>query len=553
MVTDRSIPANRIRTIVLLLLLLPGGGLIFGQSSVYNYFYRVYFKDKGNYTINDFSPLELLSQRAVDRRTRAGIAVPDYRDLPVNRDYLSQVAMKGFRLHSTSKWLNTGLFKTQDPADISLIRSLPFVLEVKIVKHPGNKGKGEDKLDLSEENEDMPPYDRPLSMVNGYSLHNSGYDGKGIVIAVLDGGYLKADIISSLKHLHLRGGIKGTRDFITGTGNVYGYHNHGTAVMSILAGVLPGQIAGTAPGADYWLLRTEESSTEYPVEEDFWAAGAEYADSVGADIISSSLGYSEFNDPSMNYKFPDMDGNTAFVTIAADIAASKGILVVASAGNERNKSWQRIIAPSDGDSVISAGAVDGYKIISAFSSAGLSADGRIKPDNVAQGVSVPIQTLEQTVSRGNGTSFSCPVISGICACLFQAVPEATSFDIIEALHLKGDRSSRPDSLYGYGIPDMLEVLSSLQEKYVPETDYPTLIVPNPVTGIFEIVFKDAPGTLHIDIINASGKVILRIDLENYISRSLTVSELQNRESGIYFVRSKTSSGTFTNKVIKITR
>ncbi len=208
----------------------------------------------------------------------------------------------------------------------------------------------------------------------------------------------------------------------------------------------PVSIEGTAPGADFWLMRTEDTESEFPVEEDFWVAGAEFADSLGADIISSSLGYFAFDDPSMNYKYSDMDGNTAFITRAADIAASKGILPVNSAGNERDNAWIHIIAPSDGDTVLAVGAVDGNNSISVFSSAGPSYDRRIKPDVVAQGVSVPVQVNTSVVERAGGTSFSCPVISGMCACIMQAVPEASDSDIIAALHSSSDRFLTPDSL-----------------------------------------------------------------------------------------------------------
>ena len=213
-------------------------------------------------------------------------------------------------------------------------------------------------------------------MINGYPIHDSGYDGKNVLIAVLDGGFMNADQISSLNGLRNRNGIKATYDFVKKNKTVYNSSTHGTAVLSVLAGNLPGLIEGTAPGADYLLLKTEDVESEFPCEEDFWAAGAEYADSAGADIISSSLGYFNFDDSTLNYKYSDLDGKTAFVTRVADIAASKGILVVNSAGNERNSFWKRIIFPSDGDSVIAVGAVDGNNTISSFSSAGPSADGQ---------------------------------------------------------------------------------------------------------------------------------------------------------------------------------
>jgi serine protease AprX len=541
----------RFPVLFLLLIFFPAGKVLQAQGISYNFFYRVYFKTKGDLNPINFSAADLLSQRALIRREKAGIPVPVMSDLPVNPDYINQVRSKGFILHCTSKWLNTGLFKTQNLADINLLLGLPFVKNVRIVKRPSVKSDFADKLDLKLHLADTPPYDRPLTMLNGRSLHDSGYNGKGILIAILDGGFINADKISSLDNLRSRRGIKGTRDFILRSNNVYNYHDHGTAVLSVLAGDIPGIIEGTAPGADYWLLRTEDTSSEFPVEEDYWAAGAEYADSVGADIISSSLGYSVFDDASMNYKFSDMDGNTAFVTRAADFAVSKGILVVNSAGNERTNAWKRIIAPSDGDSVIAAGAVDGNKVISLFSSAGPSADGRVKPDNTTQGVSVVIQTTEGFVSRANGTSFSCPVLSGMCACVMQAVPKALNTDIISTLHKNSDRYNTPDSLYGYGIPDMVNVIKILQELFVRKPDNETVAGPNPFTSEIEITFKNVPSTLRLMITTPSGKIIVNRIYKEYIGRTLKINDLQNEARGIYFITLTTSETTYSHKVIKL--
>lgn len=517
----------------------------------YKYFYRVYFTDKGNYKVSDYSPGDLLSDRAIARREKANAPVTDMTDLPVNSSYLSQVISLGYTLHCTSKWMNTGLFKTVNPADTSALVDLAFVKGVKIVKRPAAKSGFTDKLDIQLDNSAIPPFDTPLTQINGYSLHNSGHDGSGIIIAVLDGGFNLTDKITSLANLRARNGILGTRDMVTGDNFVYSYNSHGTAVMSVLAGDIPFEIRGTAPGASYWLFRTEDVATEYPVEEDFWAAGAEFADSAGVDIISSSLGYYNFDDPLMNYKFSDMDGNTTFVSQAADFAASKGILVVASAGNERNKTWKRIIAPSDGNYVLAAGAVDGNNVISSFSSAGPSADRRIKPDNSALGVSVPVQMQETTVTRANGTSFSCPVLSGISACAMQAVPEADYLQVISAMHQSGDNALAPDSLYGYGIPDMAKVISILEEQSVNKPVDKTAIGPNPFIYEFEVTFKEVPESLSVHIYNTSGILISSTVYEDYVSRRLTITDLANREQGMYIIRLKTGYGTFTHKVIKV--
>jgi serine protease AprX len=248
-----------------------------------------------------------------------------------------------------------------------------------------------------------------------------------------------------------------------------------------------------------------------------------------------------------------MDGNSTFVTRAADIAASKGILVVNSAGNERNKTWLHIIAPSDGDSVLAVGAVDGSRIISSFSSAGPSYDRRIKPDVVSQGVSVPVQVQESVVERSSGTSFSCPVISGMCACIMQAVPQAKNADIISALHSSSDRFLFPDSLYGYGIPDITVVINKLQEKYLIKPENESVVSPNPFNDELKITFRENPEQLRIEIYDISGKLIMRMNNRDYISRSLILDDLPNLPRGIYFIRLYTPGGIFVHKVIKNNR
>ncbi len=535
----------------ILLLLVSTTSCLFGQVSDYQYYYRVLFRDKGDNQIGNFTPEELLSERAITRREKAGITVPDIRDIPVYHDYINQISSLGFNIHCTSKWMNTALFKTHDLADINKLLNLSFVADVKIVKTPGKKSLYSKKLDLWIEQADLPAFDRPITMVNGYPLQSTGFDGQNILIAILDGGFTGAEQISSLNHLRIRDGITRTYDFVGNNEFVYNYSIHGTAVLSVLAGLIPERIQGTAPGADYLLIRTEDGDSEFPCEEDFWAAGAEYADSLGADIISSSLGYSLFDDPDLNYKQTDLDGNTSFVTRVADIAASKGILVVNSAGNERDDGWLQIICPADGDSVLAAGAVDGDNNISVFSSAGPSADGRIKPDNVTMGVSVPVQVSISFVSRANGTSFSCPVLSGMAASLMQAVPLALNTDIINAIHMSADRYSSPDSLYGYGVPDMVAALAYLQDIYIKIPDNETIVGPNPTCGTIEIVFRQPPGSLTVEIITMSGKVVYRKDNFDFAGRRLLISELQNREQGIYFIRLIKSNGTEVHKIIKL--
>lgn len=542
-----------VKIILAAFFLLPAGFTIDikAQTLDYKWYYRVYFTDKGENSTVLFQPENLLTAKAIARREKSQIPYPDIKDIPVSTSYINQLKQYGLTPHCSSKWMNSVLLKSVVEVDINTISELTFVREVKLVKRPTKNGLYNDKLDFQVTTSDIPPFDRPVTMLNGTAMHLSGYNGKDVLIAVLDGGFQYADQISSLSNLRSRNGIKAVHDFVKKSNNVYSSSTHGTAVLSVLAGDLPGLIRGTATGADFILLKTEDVGSEFPCEEDMWVAGAEFADSAGADIITSSLGYYNFDDQSMNYKAGQLDGNTAFITIAADIAASKGILVVNSAGNERAKEWKRIIFPADGDSVLAAGAVDGNNIISSFSSAGPSSDRRVKPDLSALGVSVPVQISASTIGRANGTSFSCPVLSGMAACLIQAVPRAKNSEVLSAMQRSGDRYLSPDSLYGYGIPDILEALTELQDNYVRTPDDEIVAAPNPTKGDLEIIFREAPGSFHIEIINLSGKVLFRSGFPAWAGRSVRLTTFQELGQGVYNIRIISSTGTRVLRIIKL--
>ncbi|HUW92591.1 MAG TPA: S8 family peptidase [Bacteroidales bacterium] len=517
------------------------------------YFYRVYFTNKGDAVVSDYDPEELLSPDALARREKCGAEVPAITDLPVNHEYIEGVIQEGLTWRLSSKWMNTALFTSETQFDTDKITALPFVRKVALVKSPPVKAvKRGDKFGVSN---DVAPTGtfRPIGPINGMPLLLSGYTGKGVTIAVLDAGFLNADLIESLGALRLRLGIIKTHDFVENSSNVYGFHGHGTAVLSILAGSLDNIITGTAQGADYMLFRTEDNASEFPVEEDYWVAAAEYADSAGADIITSSLGYYWFDDPAMNYSFSNTDGNTAFITVAADIAASKGILVVASAGNERNKEWVRILFPSDGDSVLCIGAVNQNLTISDFSSSGFSADGRVKPDVVAPGVSVPVQYDPGIWRPGSGTSFSCPVISGMCAALMQATPGATADDIRKTIRESSDRYDHPDSLYGYGLPDFVKALKILEESHTFKPEVTVTAGPNPFVNEINLWFRDSPERLTVTVTDNTGKTILKTEYSTYIGRSYAIKGMSAAAQGVYLVKVETAAGAKVFKMIKVKR
>ncbi len=516
------------------------------------FFYRFWFNEK-TATASEYEPEQLLSPAAIARREKYEIPLLTESDLPVSNQHLQALAGYGFRLRCTSKWLNTALFTSTEPKDIETLEELYFIDSIRLVKHPADPAKKSySKYGVTASPEDPVAFD-PRLPLNGHLLHKSGFTGRNITIAVLDAGFANADRIEALNQLRRRGGIIATRDFINGSSFVYDYHTHGTSVLSILAGSLPGIINGTAPDADYLLLRTEDDNTEYPVEEDYWIAAAEYADSAGADVISSSLGYFTFDDPSMNYFFSDMNGDRPFITRGADMAASKGILVVNSAGNERNKSWLRIIAPSDGDSVLCIGALRHDLIISDFSSAGFSSDGQVKPDAVAPGVSLPVQFEPEMWHTGSGTSFSCPVISGLSASLMQAVPEASPAEIIKAIHESSDRYASPDSLYGYGLPDFLKALRLLEADHIFMPEVIMTAGPNPFTDEIFFWFHESPGSLTVTITEASGRTVLERNFPVYVARSFRLSSLGNLAQGLYIIKAVTDQGDRTFKMIRINR
>lgn len=516
------------------------------------WFYRVWFSEKTN-SISEYSPEELLSPAAIARREKYGIPLVTESDIPVSSQHIRTLTGAGFRLRCTSKWLNTALFTTTGAIKSDIAGEYPFVDSIQLVKHPVDPVKRNySKYGITEPGMITDKFD-PRLPLNGDMLHKSGLTGLNITIAVLDAGFINADKIEALEPLRKRGGIITTRDFINSSSYVYDYHTHGTSVLSILAGAMPGIINGTAPGAKYMLLRTEDVLSEFPVEEDYWIAAAEYADSAGADIITSSLGYFEFDDPSMDYPFSDMDGDRPFITRGADMASSKGILVVNSAGNERNKAWLRIIAPSDGDSVLCVGALNHDLTISDFSSAGYSSDGRVKPDMVAPGVLIPLQFEPGVWHSGSGTSFSCPVISGLSASLMQAVPDASPLEIINALRKSSDRYTRPDSLYGYGLPDFLKTLRLLEDEHTFRPEAMMSAGPNPFTDEILVWFHEPPGSLTVTITGTNGTTILARHFPAFAARLFRLDGLGSLAEGFYLVRIVTDQGEEVYKMIRTDR
>ena len=426
------------------------------SAQVKTYKYRVNFRDKAETTYALDKPSAYLSERALERRMKQGLPV-DSTDIPVCRSYIDMLVGKGAQLVSKSKWNNTVVVQVSDTSVIDKVAALPFVTAVRKVwtapdSIPARNANRKKEVTnrVTKSNNYYGDAWRQIAVHHGDSLHAAGFRGKGMQIAVIDAGFYNADEISVFKGMDLLG----TRDFVNSHSDIYAENYHGMKVLSCMAANKPNVLVGTAPEASYWLLRSEDDDTEQPVEEDYWAEALEFADSVGVDVINTSLGYYSFDDKSKNYKYRDLDGRHALMSRQASHIADKGMILVCSAGNSGAGSWKKITPPGDADNVLTVGAIDKRAVLATFSSVGNTADHRVKPDVVAVGVGSDVIRTDGNQGRANGTSFSSPIMCGMVTCLWQACPTLTAKEVIELVRRSGDRAGFPDNIYGYGVPDM---------------------------------------------------------------------------------------------------
>ncbi len=440
-----------------------------GQMELKPGYYAVFFKDKNGTPASLDSPQTFLSQRAIERRKTQNIAF-DYRDLPVSSVYLDSLKKYGLKIWSVSKWLNGAVIKIQDSSQIKLLDTLvkkwdfllpdyshlivpknykPKPLKPVEIDSSWYTVKIGDSLDYGKANDQN-------FLINIPALNAMGYTGKGVYTAVLDAGFWNANKIKVFSHLfdtvQSNGQVLGWYDYVDNDSTVFNTGSHGTMALSTIAARSKNMVGG-APDAYFYLFRTEDENTEYKIEEFNWVVAAEKADSLGVDVISTSLGYNDFDDSVSSYTYDDMNGNTAMSTIGADLAAEKGIIVVVSAGNEGDNSWFFITAPGDGDSVLTVGAVAMWGGVASFSSRGPTSDGRIKPDVVADGLFAIVANQRGKIIASAGTSFSAPTVAGLMICLRQAFPDKKNTDLINAVKLSGSSVKHPNYNVGYGIPN----------------------------------------------------------------------------------------------------
>lgn len=419
--------------------------------------YRVALQDKRGTDFSLKHPERFLSEKALARRSKQHLAV-DSTDLPLSRKYLKKLAANGFAVIGGSKWNNTVLVKDTSATASQRLSALPFVTKVVRVFAGADSVLLGDPFKLRADTA-VAHYKAPtayghsgsqIRFFNGQKLHEAGFRGEGKLIAVVDGGFMNADKIGYLKHVN----ILGTRNCVYPyTSNIYDELDHGTMVLSTMAANSDSLFVGTAPGASYLLVRSEYGPLENLVEEDFWAQAVEYADSMGADIVNSSLSYTQFDDKAASHKYREQDGLTALVSRTASMMAGKGMILVNSAGNEGMRSWKRIGFPSDARDILTVGASSRDSLNTAFSSIGPSYDGRVKPDVMAVGARSTVISGEGIITTANGTSLSSPITCGMVACLWQALPDKTASEIMDLVRRSADRANFPDNIFGYGIPD----------------------------------------------------------------------------------------------------
>ena len=502
-----------------------------------------------------------MSERALQRRSNLNIAIDEY-DLPVNPQYLQAVADCGAELLNPSKWLNGVTVHVTDPAVIEAVNALEFV---EVVRNCPNDPKAQELKERWMANEMKAVEDlrgirgyygggtTQVTQINCTALHDSGYQGEDVIIAVLDGGFIGAQNHPAFDNMREEGRLLGVRDFVYGSTSVYSQSSHGTSCLSTMAAFVPNTFVGTAPKASYYLLHTEDGNSENIVEEYNWVSGAEYADSLGVDVCSTSLGYIDFDMSQWDHPQSHFDGHTAPMTIGAEIAVSRGIICLNSAGNE-GEPWGggsqcTLGIPADAEHVLTIGAVDRDGRRAYFSSVGPTYDGRIKPDVMAMGQGTFVADGYGDYYNGDGTSFSNPVMAGAVACLRQARPYVSVQEICDAVRQCSNRADRPDNRYGYGIPDFSQALEllSVEESTGNTPEHIVSVYPNPSNGEVHVMLN----CLHkaeLTVYDMMGHKLYAYSF-NGLNHTTLERYLNTLSEGVYFINAVSESGSETLKFV----
>jgi len=533
--------------------------VIFLQISIFSFAQTedawVYFTDKPEAAYYLANPLEMLSQRALDRRVAQNIPL-DEKDVPIAISYINQITNStGIAVKAKSKWLNA-LHIRGTISDIENLENLAFVDHIEFADKSLNTNASARtalQQSISQVNKNLEALatfgygtsTNQIEMLNGHLLHQQDFTGSGKIIAVMDTGFVGVDATSPFQRLQDNNLILGGYDFVNSSTNFYGGGSHGTMVLSTMGGYVENQLVGTAPDAQYYLFITEDINAENPVEESFWVEAAEEADRLGVDVINTSLGYFGFDNPNYNYTYADMNGITSFISRGSEVAFSRGIICVTSAGNSGTSENPNIAVPADAEHTLAVGAVMPDESYATFSSIGPSFDGRVKPDVMAQGKNAVVSDEMGNIVTSDGTSFSGPITAGLVACLWQALPDKTNSQIVQLIKESANLYATPNAQFGYGIPDFnLIVQNALGTNQFVENKF--IVYPNPVASILNLKFPQDLKTGEISIYNNLGQRIL---LEKMTVNSSNLS-LEDLGCGIYFYEIVSGNVSQRGKLIK---
>ncbi|MFI1743796.1 S8 family serine peptidase [Thalassobellus sediminis] len=510
----------------------------------------VYFSDKQNVATSIANPISILSQKAIDRKALYGVII-DERDVPVNESYIYQLKItKGITVLAKSKWFNAIHVRGLE-ADINALASLSFVNYIDFADKNLNTSKQVKQKKESKFQETFTVFNygntaNQIEMFNGDQLHLIDYTGTGMTVAVLDSGFPNVNIMSSFQRLRNSGLILGNYDFVNREEDVFANtkDNHGTWVLSTMAGYVENEYVGTAPDASYYLFITEDVLNENPVEESYWVEAVERADSLGVDVINTSLGYGSFYDnANYNYNVSDYDGQSIYMTKAANIAFEKGMLLVVSAGNEGSLG---VNSPADSPNVLSIGAVNSTGRYASFSSEGSAIQPTQKPDVAAQGQASYVINPNDVIGTLNGTSFSSPIIAGGITCLWQALPNKTNAEIMQLVRESASQYNNPDYFLGYGIPDLQLALNTALSVNDVKGGGDLRVYPNPTTGKIFFKFPDREEELSVSVYDILGKEVKEVVLTT-VSNQIDLSSLPR---GIYLSKIESKKFSKTIKLVK---
>jgi len=512
----------------------------------------VFFNDKEGSPYSLSNPEEFLSAKAIQRRENQGISITAS-DLPVNPTYITSVASQGASVLYRTKWMN-GVLVSCDVGLLAALEALPEVLAVVNVA-PGTMPNGGRKRSVNgKQNSHGTATANQLGMIGINIMQDEGYRGEGITIGIFDSGFIGVNSTTPFAHILSENRLQTevSYDFVRKSNDVFSHDDHGTRVLSVIGGLEENVFTGGAYKASFQLYITEDDNSEYRIEEYNWLFAAERADSAGVDIINTSLGYSTFDDAGMNYTPAQMDGVTAIITQAAQLAADKGILIVASAGNEGNiSSWRIITAPADGRDVLAVGSVTGGEIRNSSSSIGPTNDGRIKPDIMAQGVSTSIVRANGTVATSSGTSFSAPLITSLAAGVWQRYPQLTTKELMDVIRLSASQGQAPDNLYGYGIPHYTAVKNYIEQMQQEEL---IAVFPNPIFEDSITLRPKNPEVLqnvYYSLVTLQGQVLQERSVSFSWLNSYYRIDVSTLSAGIYFLKVQADGKFYTYRLVKV--